>query len=262
VPARTDRLADARRRVLKRWRLVRSRGYWERMRGIHAGRRGFVIGNGPSLTLADLERLSGEVTLAANRIYLCYDQTAWRPTYLSVADSVLWPKIRGEIGQRVDALHLVADLPPPPGARAHYFAYRARVPAEPGPQPAFSADVRAGIHGGYTVTFDNLQIAAHFGLDPIYLIGCDHYYAGEEDLSDPHAAAPVREAANHFIAGYRSVGEVVNPAPITAMNRAFAEARRFSERRGPRILNATRGGHLEAFPRVAFDSLFGAQPPG
>ena len=34
---------------------------------IHSGRRAFIIGNGPSLTVADLERLKGEVTFASEQ---------------------------------------------------------------------------------------------------------------------------------------------------------------------------------------------------
>jgi hypothetical protein len=55
---------------------------------------------------------------------------------------------------------------------------------------------------------------------------------------------------------YRSPGEVVNPAPIAEMTRSYERARRFGRSNGIEILNATRGGHLETFPRVAFDALF------
>ena len=36
----------------------------------HAGKRAFVIGNGPSLRDTDLHKLAGEVTFGSNRIYL------------------------------------------------------------------------------------------------------------------------------------------------------------------------------------------------
>jgi hypothetical protein len=39
------------------------------------------------------------------------------------------------------------------------------------------------------------------------------------------------------------------------MNAAFDVARRVAEAHGIKIINATRGGHLEAFERAAFDSL-------
>ncbi len=57
-----------------------------RFRNLHAGERCFVIGNGPSLAIADLERLTGEVTFASNKIYLLFEQTPWRPSYYVAED--------------------------------------------------------------------------------------------------------------------------------------------------------------------------------
>ncbi|MBQ4379398.1 MAG: hypothetical protein II821_09430 [Treponema sp.] len=39
---------------------------------------------------------------------------------------------------------------------------------------------------------------------------------------------------------------------------AFFAAKRYADEHGVRILNATRGGKIEVFERVDFDSLFGA----
>ncbi|MGF1485107.1 MAG: 6-hydroxymethylpterin diphosphokinase MptE-like protein [Opitutales bacterium] len=248
-----------RRKLAKRMRWWSSRSYWKRIQNLHTGKRGFIIGNGPSLKIEDLERLKGEVTLAANRIYLAFDQTAWRPSYVSVADAVLWPKIREEMSQYFDEILAVADLPCAPAAQMRYYRYRARADALPESNqaaPAFSADLLEGIYGGYTVTYDNLQIATWLGLNPIYLIGCDHHYAGETGQEPEGQAIVNSSSVNHFVANYRNVGEAINPAPIARMNRAFREAQRFAELNGRSILNATRGGHLEVFPRVDFDSLF------
>lgn len=43
----------------------------------------FILGNGPSLQVDDLERLqrAGIVTFATNRIYNIFPNTSWRPTY-------------------------------------------------------------------------------------------------------------------------------------------------------------------------------------
>lgn len=248
-----------RRKLLKRVRCWSSRRYWREIHQQQAGRRGFVIGNGPSLRMTDLDRLQGEVCLAANRIYLAFDQTRWRPDYVTVADAVLWPKIREEIGQHIPTLHAVADLDPAPGVAMHYYAYRGRAddhPESPAVPPAYSANVLEGIVGGYTVTFDNLQLAEHLGLNPIYLLGCDHFYAGESGQEDEGQAIRNVSTQNHFSPNYRDVGEPVNPAPIAQMNRAFREAQRYAQANGRTIANATRGGHLDIFPRVDFDALF------
>ena len=45
-----------------------------RVKNLHYGKRAFVIGNGPSLTTADLDHLTEEITFAANKIYLAYEK--------------------------------------------------------------------------------------------------------------------------------------------------------------------------------------------
>jgi glycosyltransferase involved in cell wall biosynthesis len=55
----------------------------------HKNQRCFIIGNGPSLTIKDLEMLKNEITFASNRIYLCFNETDWRPTYLTICDAIV-----------------------------------------------------------------------------------------------------------------------------------------------------------------------------
>jgi hypothetical protein len=118
----------------------------------------------------------------------------------------------------------------------------------------FSNDACLGFYGGYTVTFENLQLAAHLGLNPIYIIGCDHYYAGESGIKKDSPVITGQQQ-NHFLPGYRSPGEVVNPAPIAEMTHSYESAQRFALRQGIQIFNASRGGHLEVFPRISLDML-------
>ena len=91
----------------------------------------------------------------------------------------------------------------------------------------------------------------HLGLNPIYIIGCDHYYVGEENAQDGELVA--HSSSNHFHPNYRSAGEKVNPAPIEQMNCAYSHARAYCDQHNIRIFNATRGGHLEIFERIDFE---------
>lgn len=45
------------------------------------GKRCFIIGNGPSLTAQDLDKLKNEDSFAFNRIFYIFNQTDLRPTY-------------------------------------------------------------------------------------------------------------------------------------------------------------------------------------
>ena len=73
------------------------RNYYNNLKDIHKGKRGFVIGNGPSLKIEDLDNLNNEITIASNKIYLAFEETKWRPKFYTVADPILWPKIKNKI---------------------------------------------------------------------------------------------------------------------------------------------------------------------
>ena len=72
--------------------------YYNNLKDIHKGKRGFVIGNGPSLKIEDLDNLNNEITIASNKIYLAFEEKQkWRPKFYTVADPILWPKIKNKI---------------------------------------------------------------------------------------------------------------------------------------------------------------------
>jgi hypothetical protein len=220
---------------------------------MYAGRRGFVIGNGPSLKIKDLDRIKGDICIASNKIYLAFDQTDWRPTYLTCADKLVWDKISMDLSKYISEIITINTLDISKSSVPVVVArHRGGQQSQPDP---FSIDCGWGILGGYTVTYLNLQIAAHLGLNPIYIIGCDHYYSGESD-SKRHGSLVTHEGhSNHFIANYRTPGEKVNSAPIEEMNIAFETAARVGAKCGLKIFNATRGGYLEAFERCDFDAI-------
>ena len=249
------------RLVLNNERRRVSRAYFNSIRNIHQGRRGFVIGNGPSLKPSDLSKIRNEVSIASNLIYLIFDQTDWRPNYVTVVDRLVWDKLHSIASRHYRSLIIAGGLDPAKtdcltytmfsNGHAPSYSYSASSNSFDWP---FSADLSKGVWGGSTVTYENLQLAVHLGLNPIYLIGCDHYYQGESSAVE---GVPVTHSVkNHFSDAYRSVGEKVNPAPIGNMTRAYEIAQSFALSRGIEIVNATRGGYLEVFPRCDFDNIF------
>ena len=238
-------IAHERRRV--------SSNYFESIRNLHAGRRGFVICNGPSLSMADLSCLKNEISIASNRIYLAFDEMDWRPSYVTIIDDLVWQKIAGQAHNCYSSLIIPLALNP---TLTHCVTYQF---VDLGHAPfiadriPFSGDLVQGVYGGSSVTYTNLQIAHHLGLNPVYLIGCDHFYNEPKDVVERQ---PVEhQICNHFSEKYREKGEMVNPAPIENMTKSFEAAQRYCQGSDFRIYNATRGGHLEVFPRCSFDSL-------
>lgn len=240
--------------ALKQREQRKDQHYFQNLRHKYAGRRGFVIGNGPSLRMADLDRLVGEITIASNKIYLAFGKTVWRPSFFTIADDLLWDKVENDLPNYFRVVHIPSYLNPlTSSSRIHQWnelglAKRANRGAN------FSDDISVGAYSGHTVTFNNLQFAVHLGLNPIYIIGCDHNYTGEKDVF-PSQKVATSVVSNHFLPNYRTKGEIVNAAPLDVMNEAYQCARDFCEKNGITIINATRGGKLDTFERCDLDTV-------
>lgn len=242
------------RQAVARERHRVSANYFESIRNIHAGKRGFIIGNGPSLEMKDLDRLQGEVSIASNLIYLAFAKTAWRPSYVTVVDNLVWQKLASDAHRYYCSVVIQNTLDPELAKCVTYQFKSLGHAVSTDDRVAFSSNVGQGLYGGSTVTYTNLQLARHLGLNPVYLIGCDHFYSEPSDAKEMQAIE--NRSCNHFSSEYRAEGEMVNPAPIEKMTRAYQVAQRYCEQGGFRVYNATRGGHLEEFPRCEFDELF------
>ncbi|MBG29583.1 MAG: hypothetical protein CMI31_06230 [Opitutae bacterium] len=241
-----------------------NRSYFNGLRNLYRGKRAFVIGNGPSLCFDDLDKLKDDLTIASNKIYLAFEHTCWRPTYYTVCDPLVWEKVKNKIPDSFDSV-IIEDtpyLPCEPDSNIQIRTWRVKGLVQNPYQgtPGFSCNFNTGIFNGYSVTYINLQLAAHLGANPIYLIGCDHHYSGEEPLPANSEVVVKKDQVNHFIKGYREPGEVVYNAPLSDLTQAFANARAYADDNNLEILNATRGGHLEVFDRVHFDDLFDKSP--
>ena len=247
------RLADAE----VRRRDTEDQAYFRSLKDKYKGRRGFVIGNGPSLRVSDLDMLVNEITIASNKIYLAFDQVQWRPTVYTIVDRLVWDKTYAQLAAHGLFPTITSYLPtkPIPHHRAHYLGNAVDLFLQ-GEGYSFSTDMARGLFGGYTVTFENLQIAFHLGVDPIYLVGCDHYYQGEDQDVIPESPVLANTTANHFVPNYRELGERVNPAPIRKMTVAYEIAARVAKKTGRSICNASRYSYLEVFPRSEFEDLF------
>ena len=146
------------------------------LRDCHRGHRAFVIGNGPSLSVDDLDHLEDEITFASNRIYLAFGETCWRPTWLTVCDEELARNSRAELRglklPKVYSWEAAAELMPD----RHALVIRSL------PHPldgqgrwtvGFSEDLIQGAHGGFSVLYLSLQAAAWMGIREVYLLGVD-----------------------------------------------------------------------------------------
>lgn len=223
----------------------------EKYKDIHKGKRIFIIGNGPSLRMEDLNTLHEhrEICIASNKIYKAYRQTEWRADYIGFTDWIIIKQcakyllnIPGHIFL-ADNYHS-GTVPYMEGIQYFHQFWQTYYPNFPG----FSEDFTTGFYNGMTVTYDfGIQLAAYMGASQMFLIGVDNSFVGS-----------VTDSGNHFCPDYFSECEkeefnVFEPEKLT---KAYEKAELYSRKHGFRIYNATRGGKLEVFERVDFDSLF------
>ncbi len=239
-------------------------GELKRFYNIHENRRIFLIGNGPSLKTSDLDilHINHEICFGFNNIHSIFERTDWRPDYYGIADYYGFMIGKEKLGI-VPGIHffwdLFASISPDlmKDPRNFFFRY-IRNGYSLDEMPDFSNDVTNGLFLGYSATYDiGLQMAAFMGASEIYLIGMDH--------NQPNKSS---HEGNHF-EGYLS-DQVLKDDKMTfypienskkgyerdKVERAFEMAERYSRMHGFRIYNATRGGTLETFERVNFDSIF------
>jgi len=185
------------------------------LRDKHHGQRAFVIGNGPSLRIADLDRLKDEITFACNKIYLAFDETDWRPTYYGADDALMFqhsfPTIR-EVRGPVKLFPSYALRYAERVDDAVYFrhAYHDFYPD----LPRFSLDASRRVYGGNTVVYTLLQFALYMGIREIYLLGVDFSYTTPKqrvggDEEQVFSLYRVGEEKNHFHKEYLRPGDLM-----------------------------------------------------
>lgn len=208
-------------------------------------KRCFIIGNGPSLRVEDLEKLDSEVTMASNSMYILFDKTNWRPSYYFCQDPVMLTKIIKNI-RKIKCTKFIGST----GKFKHTDKNAAyyKIDSENyynGDKPKFSDDVSNIVYDGFTVTYSMLQFAMYMGFEEIYLLGIDfNYIINDKNQIDKESYPDERMATN------------VGGNPDIEYNlSAYEEANRYANEHGVKIYNATRGGKLEVFDRVNFDEL-------
>lgn len=218
-------------------------------------KRVFLIGNGPSLRIEDLETLWNhkDICFAFNKAYRVFDQTKWRPDVLAISDYSIVVNSQDEI-EAVDCPVILADHfhRNEKCKRINGVSYIHIIDMEyKNSHPDFSEDIENGSYCGYSVSYDiGIQLAVYAGAKEIYLIGMDHTMQCDDVADERH----------HFIKNYFTENEkkeyIGKKGKFDNVTRAYEVAKAYADTHNVKIYNATRGGKLEVFERVNFDELF------
>ena len=221
---------------------------------IHSGDRCFIVATGPSIKISDLELLHSnmEWTFSVNRVYKAFDETNWRPSYYVATDQEMLKTYSDDVISLDVSVKFLNDNYKPfwdmveeKWTPSIYKIHETVAYFGEG-RPEFSADISKAIFGAATSIYTCLQIAIYMGFKKIYLIGADCEIKGNG-----------HDDCDHFVKGYsEGVQKAYGLKSFDRAFKAYEAAKEYADANGIHIYNATRGGKLEIFPRVDFDSLF------
>lgn len=257
--------------TLKRWmdrqEYVKSEDskYLSSIKNSRKGETCFVIGNGPSLQPKDLDIIDyfGIDSFGSNRIYYIFDRTNWRPTYYvsmdiyglsENANSVIAKgnyskflnyKAKKFVNAKNDSVHYI-------------FSYgKFKVDPYVMESSELSDDCADHVSKTATVTANAIELAIYMGYSNIYLLGVDNNYARKR-LGDGEIIEDKSMKTSYFEGmkdGQGNPGDGFSVQTVDFMNEAYEVCKRFAEKHGVKIYNATRGGKLETYERVSFDEV-------
>ena len=212
-----------------------------KLHNTHIGETCFIIGNGPSLKAEDLNVLLKNhiYSFAANRIFEIFNNTDWRPDFYLAMDRRFLEEYYGVVLTLKTPNVFISDSFECTNRKDYHFHIIASDPYDN--NCFFPDDIPWRVESGFSVVYVCMQFAAYMGFTDIYLLGVDMNYSSSNT------------SGNHF---YKTEGRIATDFNWSKNMEFFQSAKEYADTHGIKIYNATRGGTLEVFPRVDFDSLF------
>ncbi len=231
----------------------------ERLKNTHSGERCFLIGNGPSLTGADLDLLKDEYTFGTNMVYKIFDQTSWRPSFHCVSDTIYASKLGTELSQKVKAPLFTTE---------RTYQRMKNKPINTTYVHTLQSErykVRGNIQAYCMVKATVLSLAAemafHMGFKEIYLLGvdCTNPHTKGGHFTDNYTTKEVAETdINRIKTRMKKTDlttEQIGEHIIDRSLEVYHLLDEYAKKHGIQIYNATRGGNLEIFPRVKLEDV-------
>lgn len=224
------------------------------------GERCFIIGNGPSLKASDLDTLKNEYTFGSNMIYKIYDQTSWRPTFHCTIDKICAAYLSKEFKEHISSplftnrsVYNIMEEKPDDVIFVRDFAK--------GPYRVSKHFLSYYYPSGATVTSFVMELALFMGFKEIYLLGvdCTNVFGENGHFTNNYVSKNIiKEDITRIYAKITADEKNVESAAKYSIDKslyAYSKLEEFSKTQNAKIYNATRGGNLEVFERIDFDSI-------
>ncbi|WP_019153830.1 6-hydroxymethylpterin diphosphokinase MptE-like protein [Robertmurraya massiliosenegalensis] len=228
----------------------------------HKGERVFLIGNGPSLTIGDLDLLKNEFTFAANKIFLSYENTEWRPTYYFLLDDLMAKSTIEALYSMEEPIFFssrieqILDKTQLKSQNVHWIEPIESRELEVENQ-IFSEELSYYYSEGSTVMYLMIQMAVYMGFEEIYFLGLDFSYnKSKEDLV--YGGFKILEyegKAEHFHPKYREKGEQFYSPNVQKIYAGYSKALRVLKEKNIKVANCSRSTELDIFPRIKLEEI-------
>lgn len=259
--------------------LVSNYNRLNKLKKVYRKKRCFIMGNGPSLNSMPLNLLKNDFVWGVNRCYLLYPRINWRPAFYTAVDDLVVPDIADELNDVIRSYPETLYFFPEAFHYARlfnnhgnivWFRHRGMNPRR-GAEGYFSTNAYHFVRIANTVTISAIQLAAYMGFNPIILIGCDTQFTIPDgvktrgEVTDPGTGERIvgyeivskeDNDPNHFDKTYFGKGRQWHAPNVSGMFFGYRCTKEVCEDMGVTVLNATREGSLDVFPRVDFESLF------
>lgn len=203
--------------------------------------RCFIVATGPSLTTEDLDKLLTKHEFCFSVNSMCKIKTRWKPDVYVVSDGKFFFENQRAIRSYECPIKLLPDDDIDFWENKNEGEYKIhRDSIDAYNVFEFSEDITRIINSQGTVIASCIQIAAYMGFKKIFLLGTDcNYTRGSLE--------------NHF--GGDDKPDMIDHSIIEMLN-GYQMCKDYADTHGIKIYNATRGGMLEVFERMDFDTLF------
>jgi hypothetical protein len=228
-----------------------------RLQGAYAGRRCFVLGNGPSLAGVDIASLGGEITVVMNGFNQHPAIRVWQPVIHCVGEPAIEYTRRGGLGIEVlealvsgytTTIHVFPiELKPVfdrtgilPPQRLIFVKQDGRKAEDFG-----RIDLTGAIPPVNDTSILAVSVAIAMGCNPIVLLGLDYNWLSHQSIrthfyEDGATPWPVEDLS--------SVPYLREMKTAIPRWEAHAALRRIAMASGQTILNATEGSFLDVYP--------------
>ena len=127
----------------------------EDFKGVHQGKRLFILASGPSLADLDLSRLDRRIVMGLNRSFFAYPKTHYHCCFD--------PRIFKEYPELLKETRYLFTVEERPWG----------IPIRMLGSEDFSFDLTEGIYTGYTISYFALQVALYMGFKQVFYLGLD-----------------------------------------------------------------------------------------